>query len=814
MRRKDLSLKLCLTMVLSLYLTVGALILPGISAVVKAEEVEETDQTEYTEQESYVLPEVGDTYPYGDYEFSYKVLSDNTVEIVSFSGGKSYGMDLKVDIPGMIDGKAVTVIGNSAFQNCVGISSITIPEGVVRIGDNAFSDCVGISSIIVPEGVTRIGDDAFSGCRDLSSITIPESVTSIGNSVFSECSNLNSIIIPKGVTRIGNLAFYKCSNLSSITIPEGVTDVGREAFYECSNLSSIKLPDGITGIGDFTFYGCSSLTSINIPDGVTSIGWCAFEDCSNLSSITIPEGVTSIQRSAFSGCSSLNSIEIPYGIARIEEHTFEGCSNLSSIIIPESVIRIERYAFYECSSLSSIIIPEGITSIEERTFSGCGSLTSITIPKGVTVIGDTAFSRCSSLTSFTIPENVTSIGDSAFLGCSSLTSFTIPRGVTSIGDNLFYSCSNLKSITLHENITSIGKYMFYDCKSLKSIVIPDGVTGIDEGAFEACSGLKSITIPESVTSIKGNAFYQCTGVTKVCNNSAVRIYLPNFNIFSAYVLWYDLATGERITELGTGTAVSQYYVDDTAVRDFVNRLYTLVLAREADEIGLESWTDTLIKKKSNGVDIGYGFVFSDECKEKNLSNEEFVEILYNTFMNRASDAGGKASWVSQLDAGVEREKVFAGFIYSVEFADICSEYKIKVGNVFEVGRLADALAHYRNQNADITKFVARCYTEALGREYEPDGLEAWCKVIIEKSNTPKQAAQSFIFSDEFLEKNLNNEEYVKVLYRTFMGREADEIGLAGWVEVLESGREDRMKVMEGFSDSVEFDGILQTFGLN
>lgn len=72
----------------------------------------------------------------------------------------------------------------------------------------------------------------------------------------------------------------------------------------------------------------------------------------------------------------------------------------------------------------------------------------------------------------------------------------------------------------------------------------------------------------------------------------------------------------------------------------------------------------------------------------------------------------------------------------------------------------------------------------------------------------------FIFSDEFLQKDLSSEEYVKVLYRTFMGREADVAGLNGWIEVLESGREDRMKVLEGFSDSVEFAGILESFGLS
>lgn len=278
----------------------------------------------------------------------------------------------------------------------------------------------------------------------------------------------------------------------------------------------------------------------------------------------------------------------------------------------------------------------------------------------------------------------------------------------------------------------------------------------------------------------------------------------------------DIAVSEQIPANVSYNSRS-YIVKDSAaveVRSFVRRLYTLVLQREADEVGLESWTNALLNKKSSGVDAGFGFVFSDECKQKNLSNEQFVEILYNTFMNRPSDAGGKTAWVSQLDAGVGREKVFEGFVLSAEFSDVCNRYGINVGSVDSVPAFAGALTQYRNRNANLTKFVARCYTQALGRTYETNGLEAWCKVIIEKSNTPKQVAQNFIFSDEFTQKKLDSTEYVKVLYRTFMGREADAGGLAAWVNVLESGREDRAKVLEGFSDSAEFAEILASFGLN
>ena len=249
-------------------------------------------------------------------------------------------------------------------------------------------------------------------------------------------------------------------------------------------------------------------------------------------------------------------------------------------------------------------------------------------------------------------------------------------------------------------------------------------------------------------------------------------------------------------------------------KTFVDRLYTLVLGRDPDEKGHDDWTNSLIEQRSSGVDIGYGFVFSQECKERKLTNEEFVEMLYNTYLGRPSDADGKAAWVSQLDAGVDREKVFEGFAMSDEFSGICTVSGINRGSISDVPQLAAQVSAYRNQNANLTKFVAGCYEHAFERTYDLNGLEDWCRTVINGINTPKQAAQAFIFSDEFTKKNLNNEEYITTLYHLFLHREPDAEGLAAWVHVLESGKEDRAKVLEGFSDSVEFDSILEGFNLN
>ena len=441
----------------------------------------------------------------------------------------------ELEIPEEIDGYKVTTIGNSAFENCGSLTSITIPESVTSIEDFAFS-CTSLTSITIPESVTSIGDGAFE-YTSLTSITIPESVTTIGDSVFKSCDSLASITIPGSVTTIGNSAFESCSSLTSITIPKGVTNMGDRIFYCCSSLMSITIAEGVKSIKSKAFFGCSSLTSITIPEGVGSIGEGAFFNCTSLTSITIPESVSSIYEAAFRNCKSLTSIAIPKGVSRITESAFMECSSLTSIIIPESVTWIEGHAFEDCSLLTNItipagvrgigasafrncssltthiVIPTGVKAISDHAFSGCSSLTSITIPEGVTRIADYAFYSCKSLTSITIPESVTSIGEDALRGCSSLTSITIPEGITIIEEGVFEDCNSLTRITIPEGVTVINNYAFENCNSLTSVTIPKSVTWIDDAAFFGCSSLTSITIPEGVTRIGEAAFSGCSSLT-------------------------------------------------------------------------------------------------------------------------------------------------------------------------------------------------------------------------------------------------------------------------------------------------------------
>ena len=242
------------------------------------------------------------------------------------------------------------------------------------------------------------------------------------------------------------------------------------------------------------------------------------------------------------------------------------------------------------------------------------------------------------------------------------------------------------------------------------------------------------------------------------------------------------------------------------IKAFVYRMYRICLLREPDEGGFNGWVSALRSGTATGSQLAYGFLNSDEMIGRNLSDGDFVERNYEAIMGRASDAGGKQGWVDALAAGMSRKAVISGFVKSEEFTNICKSYGIVKGDY--------ASDEARDVNAGVTGFVSRLYTKMLGRAYDPDGLNAWSAAIL-KAPTAATVLQvslnGFMHSPEFVNKNLNDTELVKVLYRTFLDREADEGGLSAWVQALRQGN-DRDTVAAGFANSPEFAAIMAKYG--
>ena len=197
----------------------------------------------------------------------------------------------------------VTSIGGSAFYDCSGLTSITIPNSVTSIGDGAFGSCSGLTSITIPNSVTSIGGWAFDGCSGLTSVTIGNSVTSIGDYAFNGCTSLKDLRIEDGKSTLS----LGCNVYSSYSAGEGLFyDSPLETLYLGRNLSYYA----DRNYGYSPFCNKTKLASVTIGNCVTSIGNYAFRGCSGLTGITIPNSVTSIGNSAFNGCSGITKISL------------------------------------------------------------------------------------------------------------------------------------------------------------------------------------------------------------------------------------------------------------------------------------------------------------------------------------------------------------------------------------------------------------------------------------------------------------------------------------------------------------------------
>ena len=545
-------------------------------------------------------------------------LDDGTLEITKYAGNSATYV-----IPGEINGKKVTEIGDSTFKGCTELTSITIPDGVIGIGNNAFSGCTSLETVTIPASVTYLGNSAFYGCTSLKSVTVPESVTYIGGYAFAECYSLKYADIPANVSGIGSSPFYNCRSLENINIDEAnkwYTTVDGVLYdkdkTELINYpagkkdSSYVIPEGIRTIREKAFYGCLNLCELTIPDSVTEIESGAFE-CSSLISdeygtikyvdgwvvgsghtanVVLKDGTRGIAFEAFSGDGIIEKVTMPDTVKYINGCAFENCTNLSEVLLSSSLENIERGAFLNCSNLADIVIPDSVISITSDAFYNTALLNKqntpvkyagkwvitaedcdkIVIKDGTKCIASYAFSSCTSLTDITIPDSVTMIGDYAFATCNSLTEIKIPNNVKSIGGCVFWFCGSLKNVTIPDSVTMIGDKAFFGCTSLTDITIPGSVTMIGNAAFVGCKSLTDITISDGVTMIGNKAFSGCTSLTDITIPGSVTM-IGNA-AFSSCTSLTDITIPDSVTSIGGSAFYNCPKLLDVTIPDSVTNI--------------------------------------------------------------------------------------------------------------------------------------------------------------------------------------------------------------------------------------------------
>ena len=296
-------------------------------------------------------------------DFSYSLLPDDTVEITGYSGTET---DLV--IPNKLDGHVVTSIGEHAFYD-KDLSSVQLPDSLIKIDDYAFMNCSGITNIELPESIEEIGGNPFGNC-DIR---------------FTVSPNHPYLAVSEGtlISRPDKRILYVPVNTESYIIPDDIAIIGNGAFYCCRNLTTIEIPDSVAGIDPYAFYNCSALTSVVIPDSVTTIGDYAFFGCTGIHELSIPDSVISMGDNPFCACDTTIAVssDHPYLqiidgglLSRPDERLIYCPAGMESYSVPDGIKIIGKYAFYDCKKLANVNLPDSISEIGAYAFTGCDNL--------------------------------------------------------------------------------------------------------------------------------------------------------------------------------------------------------------------------------------------------------------------------------------------------------------------------------------------------------------------------------------------------------------------------------------------------------
>ena len=285
-------------------------------------------------------------------------------------------------IPSRIEGLPVTSIDSWAFENCTGLTSVTIPDSVTSIGAHVFAGCTRLESVsVAPLNPTyaSVGGVLFNKTQTslllcpsgkIGDYTVPNTVTKIDSSAFSSCTRLTRVVMPDGLTSIGAMGFYGCTGLRNVSIPNRVAVLSYAAFYGCSGLTNIVISSSVISIEDSAFFGCQSLSSFTVDSSnpaYSSINGVLFNKAGTTlllfpprkaGAYVVPKTVTIIENSAFNSCTWLTSVRIPSSVVWMGALAFASCPELKMVYFEGDQPGI-GYDVFEASGSASVNYIEG-----------------------------------------------------------------------------------------------------------------------------------------------------------------------------------------------------------------------------------------------------------------------------------------------------------------------------------------------------------------------------------------------------------------------------------------------------------------------
>lgn len=240
----------------------------------------------------------------------------------------------------------------------------------------------------------------------------------------------------------------------------------------------------------------------------------------------------------------------------------------------------------------------------------------------------------------------------------------------------------------------------------------------------------------------------------------------------------------------------------TVFDDFVVWLYNNLMGRTASAAEVSDHS-TQLMNGTKACDLIYNnFVTSAEFRARNLSDADYVRVLFTTLLNRAPTDAEINNYTGLVAQGYTRAEIYKQIVNSDECKTYLSRFSINLGTFTN--------PDFVDNHMDLRPFVNNLYREVLGRDPDIEGLRNWINVLASGQASGPNVTANFCMSAEMNNLNLDNTEFVRRLYRVCLGRDADEAGLNSWVNLLNQ-HYTREYVVAGFVNSQEFLAICNRY---